>query len=50
MMIKILFSAKSTDLHENKINCKRNEIIKKTKIVSQVKFDKSLNLIHVHSH
>lgn len=47
MMIKTLFSAKSTDLYENKINCKRNEIIK---IVSQVKFDKSLNLIHVHSH
>ena len=49
-MIKTQFSIKSTHWHKNKSNCKMNEVMKKTKTVSRVKFDENLNLTHVYSH
>ena len=49
-MIKTLFLVKSTHWHKEETNCKRNEVMKKTKMISQVKYDKSLNLTHVYSH
>ena len=49
-VIKILFLVKSTYWHKDENNCQRNKIMKKTKMISQVKFDESLNFIHVYSH
>ena len=49
-MIKTSFSTKSTHWHEDGSICKRNEVLKKTKMISRVKFDKNLNLTHVYSH
>ena len=50
-MIKTLFSTKSTyHWHKNESNFKINEVMKKTKMVSRVKFNGSLNLTHVYSH
>ena len=49
-VIKTLFLVKSTHWHKDENNCQRNKIMKKTKMISQVKFDESLNFIHVYSH
>ena len=49
-MIKTLFLVKSTHWHKEESNCKRNEVMKKTKMISRVKYDKSLILTHVYSH
>ena len=38
-MIKTLFFIKSTHWYKNDSNCKRNEVTKKTKMISPVKFD-----------
>ena len=48
-MIKTPFLVKSTHLHKDESNCKMNEVMKKTKTISQVKFNESLNLTHVYS-
>ena len=49
-MIKTPFLVKSTHLHKNESNCQRNEVMNKTKTISRVKFEESLNLTHVYSH
>ena len=43
---KTLFFIKITHWHKNESNCKRNEVMKKTKAISRVKFNESLNLIN----
>ena len=48
-MIKTSFSVKSTHWHKDESNCKMNEVMKKTKTISQVKFNESLNLTYVYS-
>ena len=49
-MIKTPLLVKSTHLHKNESNCQRNEVMNKTKTISRVKFEESLNLTHVYSH
>ena len=49
-MIKTSFSTKSTHWHKDESICKRNEVMKKTKMIYRVKFDKNLNLTHVCFH
>ena len=49
-MIKTLFLVRSTHWHKEESNCKRNEVMKKTKTISRVKYDKSLILTQVYSH
>ena len=48
--LKLRYSAKSTHLHKDENNFKRNKVMKKTKMVSRVEFNESLNLTHVYYH
>ena len=49
-IIKTLFSTKSSHWHKDETNCKKYEVMKNTRIVSRVKFNEGLNLIHVYFH
>ena len=49
-MIKTLLLVKSTHLYKDESNFQMNEVMNKTKTISRVKFDESLNLTYVYSH
>lgn len=49
-MIMTPFSVKGIYWHMDKTNCKKNEVIEKTNMISWVKFDKSLSLRRVYSY
>ena len=49
-MIKTPLLVKSTHLYKDESNFQMNEVMNKTKTISRVKFDESLNLTYVYSH
>ena len=49
-IIQIPFSTKSTHWHKDETNCKSDEVWRRQKMISPVKFDENLNLTYVYSY